>query len=90
MFSRVSSTSLKTHECMYTLGRRGYKVGVWKAIRNEWKGIKCKSHFSVGNERRAKSSSLFQGNLMIRILRKWRFSFRNYNPSQLKGRVRTN
>lgn len=32
----------------------------------------------------------FQGNLMITSLRKWRFSYRNCNPSQLKGKVRTN
>ena len=34
--------------------RGGYGVGVWKAIRNEWKGIRCRSHFIVGNGRRVK------------------------------------
>ena len=29
-------------------------MGVWKAIINEWEGIKNRSHFIIGNGRRAK------------------------------------
>ena len=34
--------------------RKGYEVGVWKAIKNEWEGIKGRSCFSIGNRRRVK------------------------------------
>ena len=29
-------------------------MGVWKTIRSEWEGIRCRSRFIVGNERRVK------------------------------------
>ena len=32
--------------------RRIWSVGMCKAIRNEWKGIKSRSCFTIGNERR--------------------------------------
>ena len=34
--------------------RERYGVRVWKTIRNEWEGIRSRSHFLVGNERRIK------------------------------------
>lgn len=32
--------------------RRIWSVGMCKAIRNEWEGIKSRSCFTIGNERR--------------------------------------
>ena len=34
--------------------RGGYGVGLWKTIRNEWKGVRSKSRFIVGNGKRVK------------------------------------
>lgn len=34
--------------------REGFGMRVWKAIINEWAGIKSRSHFTVGNERGVK------------------------------------
>ena len=36
------------------VARGGYGVGVWKAIRKEWEGIRCRSHFIVRNGRKVK------------------------------------
>ena len=36
------------------VARGGYSVGVWKAIRKEWEGIRCRSRFIVGNGRKIK------------------------------------
>nr|CAN62954.1 hypothetical protein VITISV_018196 [Vitis vinifera] len=36
------------------VARGGYGVGVWKAIRKEWEGIRCRSRFIVGNGRKVK------------------------------------
>ena len=34
--------------------RDGYGVGVWKAIKDEWEGIKSKSYFSIRNRKKFK------------------------------------
>ena len=31
-----------------------YGVGMWKAIRKVWEGIRCRSRFIVGSERKVK------------------------------------
>ena len=36
------------------VGRGGFGVGVWKAIRREWEGIQDRSCFAVGNGKRVK------------------------------------
>ena len=36
------------------VAKGGYGVGVWKSIRKEWEGIRCRSRFIVGNERKVK------------------------------------
>ena len=36
------------------VARGGYGMGLWKAIRKEWEGIRCRSRFIVGNGRKVK------------------------------------
>ncbi|KAL6320143.1 hypothetical protein AAG906_004652 [Vitis piasezkii] len=58
------------------------------AIRNEWKGIRCRSHFIVGNGRRVKQVGKDLGSWSPRFsrhLNDWEIGeveslFQNYNP----------
>ena len=45
---------LKRRGAVFKRVREGYGVQVWKAIKNEWEGIKRWSCFSLRNERRLK------------------------------------
>ena len=50
----INKFRLEEGEWCSRVARRGYGVGVWKAIRKEWEGICCRYRFIVKNGKKVK------------------------------------
>ena len=51
LWKQIITRKFGVEEGGWCLGevREGYGVGMWKAIKNEWEGIRSRSRFLVGN-----------------------------------------